>query len=270
MSLLNRTSIGTKVVLGFGLVVAVIAALGFTALRKFEALNSDVQHISEHDVTSMEYLAEMRTSMLNSRLALVREFYISTTLQERRAEDAKFRAVVEAFDKAEQGYARMGSGAEERGLYEAVAAAKATYLASAAKARDLVLDDRLAEAMPIYARETVPLAAPVDAALARVIASNVASARAGAKSAQADYGAGTVTVAVLLALGVLLAVAVGLVMVRTVAAPIRAMTAVMRRLADRDMGAQIEGVGRGDEIGAMAGAVQVFKDSMVTADRLAG
>ncbi|WP_419730728.1 hypothetical protein [Lichenicola sp.] len=45
------------------------------------------------------------------------------------------------------------------------------------------------------------------------------------------------------------------------------MTATMRALANRDMTAIIPGAGRGDEIGAMAAAVQVFKDSMPTALR---
>jgi methyl-accepting chemotaxis protein len=43
----------------------------------------------------------------------------------------------------------------------------------------------------------------------------------------------------------------------------------MRRLAERDLATEIVGVGRGDEIGAMATALQVFRDSMAQADRLA-
>ena len=43
----------------------------------------------------------------------------------------------------------------------------------------------------------------------------------------------------------------------------------MRRLAGRELTVEIVGSGRGDEIGAMAKAVQVFKDNMVQADRLA-
>ncbi len=56
---------------------------------------------------------------------------------------------------------------------------------------------------------------------------------------------------------------------RNIARPITAMTDAMRRLAERDMTAEIPGVGRGDEIGAMASAVQVFKENMIRADRLA-
>ena len=46
------------------------------------------------------------------------------------------------------------------------------------------------------------------------------------------------------------------------------MTVSMSQLARHDLTAVIAGAGRGDEIGEMANAVQVFKDSMIEADRL--
>ena len=46
------------------------------------------------------------------------------------------------------------------------------------------------------------------------------------------------------------------------------MTVSMSRLARHDLGTAIEGAGRHDEIGEMAKALQVFKDSMIEGDRL--
>jgi methyl-accepting chemotaxis protein len=78
----------------------------------------------------------------------------------------------------------------------------------------------------------------------------------------------------LLALAVLIAVAAasaGLVMMvrRRVCKPIVDLTARMSSLASGDLSSDIEGAARGDEIGAMASAVQVFKDNMIKADQLA-
>jgi methyl-accepting chemotaxis protein len=65
-------------------------------------------------------------------------------------------------------------------------------------------------------------------------------------------------------------VGAGILIVRwRIARPLLAMTGAMRRLAGHDLAVAIPGAGRGDEIGAMAGAVQVFRDSMLQADRLA-
>jgi methyl-accepting chemotaxis protein len=78
----------------------------------------------------------------------------------------------------------------------------------------------------------------------------------------------------LIALAGLVAVAVasvGLVTMvrRRVCKPIVELTASMSRLASGDVSEEIAGGERGDEIGAMAVAVRVFKDNMIKADRLA-
>jgi len=72
--------------------------------------------------------------------------------------------------------------------------------------------------------------------------------------------------AALLALG--LTVSGYLIAVRRVSAPIGAMTEAMRRLSDHDLTVAIPHAGRSDEIGGMARAVEVFRESMVRADTL--
>jgi methyl-accepting chemotaxis protein len=59
-----------------------------------------------------------------------------------------------------------------------------------------------------------------------------------------------------------------LIAARRISAPISAMTDAMRRLAAHDLSAETPGIGRGDEIGGMAAAVQVFKDNMIRTDAL--
>lgn len=66
-----------------------------------------------------------------------------------------------------------------------------------------------------------------------------------------------------------LALVLGWLLSRSIARPISAMTMDMARLAERDMTVEVPGQDRGDEIGGMARAVQVFKDNMIRADALA-
>ncbi|SHK40827.1 HAMP domain-containing protein, partial [Roseomonas rosea] len=74
--------------------------------------------------------------------------------------------------------------------------------------------------------------------------------------------------ALLMLLALSLGVAGLLIATRRISGSILGMTAAMRRLAERDMAVAIPGTGRGDEIGQMASAVTVFRDSMIEADRL--
>ena len=75
----------------------------------------------------------------------------------------------------------------------------------------------------------------------------------------------------LIGLVAVVAASVGLVaIVRSrVCRRIVGLTATMSRLAGGDVSAEVAGAERQDEIGAMAAAVQVFKDNMIKADRLA-
>jgi methyl-accepting chemotaxis protein len=88
----------------------------------------------------------------------------------------------------------------------------------------------------------------------------------------ANYSAARLSFLIALAalIAVVAASAALIVMVRRrVCNPIVELTAAMSRLASGDVSGEIAGAGRGDEIGAMAAAVGVFKDSMIEAERLA-
>jgi methyl-accepting chemotaxis protein len=72
----------------------------------------------------------------------------------------------------------------------------------------------------------------------------------------------------LLAAGLGLGAAIALLTSRAIAVPIQGMTTAMGKLAGGDNSTAIPGVGRADEVGEMADAVQVFKDNMIEAERL--
>jgi methyl-accepting chemotaxis protein len=73
-------------------------------------------------------------------------------------------------------------------------------------------------------------------------------------------------VAILLAAALI--VAVGYPIGRIASAPLRDMTAAMTELAEGDTSVEIPAMGRGDEVGDMAKAVQIFKDSAIERVRL--
>ena len=72
----------------------------------------------------------------------------------------------------------------------------------------------------------------------------------------------------LLCAALVLATVVTLAVARLISRPIAGMTGAMTALAGGDYSVEIPDTNRSDEIGSMAEAVQVFKQSMVDADRL--
>ncbi|MEA2963685.1 MAG: methyl-accepting chemotaxis protein, partial [Alphaproteobacteria bacterium] len=69
-------------------------------------------------------------------------------------------------------------------------------------------------------------------------------------------------------LSIVLVCALSLLIGRSISGAISSMVSAMTRLAGGDFRIVIPGLGRKDEIGEMAGAVEVFKNNMVEAERL--
>ena len=61
-----------------------------------------------------------------------------------------------------------------------------------------------------------------------------------------------------------------LLLSRSIVNPINAMTMAMRKISGGDTSTSIPALGRGDEVGAMAQSVKVFRDNMIEAERLRG
>jgi signal transduction histidine kinase len=69
------------------------------------------------------------------------------------------------------------------------------------------------------------------------------------------------------AASLIIAILMGVLLTRGIALPITRMTSVMTALAKGDSAVAVPAVGRNDEIGEMAAAVQVFKDNMIERQR---
>ena len=94
--------------------------------------------------------------------------------------------------------------------------------------------------------------------------------RADARQAQAANSLVQQLVIVLsvLAAGAAMSLGAAFLMARAIAGPVMGLTAVMTRLADKDTSVEIPNRDQKDEIGQMAGAVQIFKDNAIEQQRL--
>ena len=68
-------------------------------------------------------------------------------------------------------------------------------------------------------------------------------------------------------LSIALGILVGALIGRGIAQPVRSMTAAMRELAGGNVNVAVSETGRRDEVGQMAAAVEVFRESMVASQR---
>ncbi len=266
---LAALSIRTKILGAFAAILLVVAGLGTVSLTRLATLDDAVTQMAEDGVKSLQYLDTMRVSFATYRVVALRELALAEDPAERKAAHAREAELVQAYQDADRKYQPTIAPGEETRLYAEVTNTSAAFLALHAKVEELFDAGKFADARQLQLRDMASAAEKFDAALAALMDLNVRQAHDQAADAGALYQSGRWYVGGFLVLAALVAAFAGLFLVGSIAAPIRAMTEAMRRLAARDMLADIPARGRADEVGQMADAVQVFKDGLIEADRLA-
>ena len=178
---------------------------------------------------------------------------------------ASFKDVNERLDELTANTVDPGRFAQVKKLREAVT----SYEAKAAKLKDLTGNAAFAtpEGRQILS-EAETAAAAIDA-IAEPLSINYATAAKLLSDAALGKITAVINTAMILGVvSILAGIALAVVIARSIAKPIAAITESMRVLATGDTGAAIPGVGRKDEVGAMAAAVQIFRDNRIMSDKL--
>ncbi|MGJ5081213.1 methyl-accepting chemotaxis protein [Bradyrhizobium sp. HKCCYLS3013] len=200
---------------------------------------------------------------IDARLQLVR---IATwrflALRDTKSASA-FRAGV---DNVEQRLATLEGASPPAGVLAAIAPVKAS----------LALNKTAFEATAAAALKSEDIYAN---AIEPLIAKSIDTLKAAETGVNADYhasrtsaeGAIASTISLQMLVGaaaILFGCLVAFLIARSITGPLASMTRAMGRLASGDVAVEIPGRGARDEIGAMATAIQVFKDNMAETERL--
>jgi methyl-accepting chemotaxis protein len=121
----------------------------------------------------------------------------------------------------------------------------------------------VAEAQRIYNTTMSSGISAVLGALQTLVDREERASHASGEQAEATYDAAFVSTTILVGIATVLAAGAALALIVGVSRPLRRMTATMHTLSQGDTDLVVPGVGRGDEIGAMAASVQVFRDNIV-------
>lgn len=153
---------------------------------------------------------------------------------------------------------RLAALAKEVDLVHDVYWADFNRVAELLTERDKILAGTLTQIGPAIARDTEQMMTAIRADQIRV-----------GEESTAAIQTTLLVVAVVAVLAVLIGGVASVLMGRGISGPIIAMTKGMRLLAEGDKTVEIPAQHQTDEVGQMAKAVQVFKDNMITAERLA-
>jgi methyl-accepting chemotaxis protein len=182
-------------------------------------------------------------------------------------DDGQYRQTEDSLSALNQALKAIEPGVrdtEAKPLFDGIVARTATYtdafnriLAANKEANALILGSMPADAARV-------------AELAEAIRNSAAADQEQAESAirQAISFSRSVSL-VLMIIGLAAGIGLTALIGGMISKPIVGMTAAMRKLAGGDTGIDIPGIGRTDETGQMADALQVFKETRIAADRTA-
>jgi methyl-accepting chemotaxis protein len=266
--MLANIRIKYKITMGFAAVLICTIGLGVFAVQRLDAVNALGMGIRMDTLPSTQFVGRM--AQVGERYRSLQAGALLATTDAERKQTAGFMAQqLKIFSDTRTLYEPLISPGEERQHADAYAVAWAEYGRQSQALNALIQANKRDEAIDLYMGKMFETAKTFRDELLASVDVNVRIGQ-NAADASAELGA-SARMWILIVLGVmaLVCVAIGWAMVRGISAPISAMTSAMRRLAEKDVATAIPSVGRGDEIGDMAAAVQVFKDSMISADRLA-
>ncbi len=267
MNRFNNLSIRSKIIGAFALILIVTSGLGAFSLQRLSIVNDGATDVTENWLVATHALGAFSAATMRYRQVQGSIGLAPTPALVARETEHLEKDVLPQVNAALAEYAPTINPGEERELFDRVQPLWNAYLAENRNYLEVAQKDRKA-AGQLYIGEMKTGFNDFQAALNTLIEFQVKGARAETATIEATYRSAWDWIMAALAAAALLCVAAGLLIVTGVSTPIRKMTDAMGKLARHDLATEINGVGRKDEIGRMASAVQVFKDSMIEADRL--
>lgn len=268
MTFFNNLSIRAKVLGAFIVILVTADMLGIFALQRLGAVNDASAELRDSWVPSLRIIGQMSTH--SERIRANQNTYLMQTDDKGRENLGKvLQASIDMREKSWREYQPLITNGEERQLTEIMSSTWNDYMTKWQQVVALQKKGDLESMNKLYGGEMLQILGRYREAIAKDLELNAREGgRVATLSVQIYEAARYWIIGALIAVTAM-GIGVALLIVAGVAGPISAMTDAMKRLAGHDFKTQIVGVGRKDEIGAMAGAVQIFKDNMIEADRLA-
>ncbi|WP_020185624.1 methyl-accepting chemotaxis protein [Methylopila sp. 73B] len=265
--MLKTATIRRKLNLAFGGLVVLVAGLGGFALYELGQVNGAAEDLRTSRLPTTQILGKMQVVTLRLRInggrlisadtpALRDE--IAATLAKREGELAELQAQ----------YVGQTTTPAEKEAYVAFERGRAAYGRLQSEMNALATAGDVVGAQRMYNTTMSTASNAALAELQKLIDLNDAAAQQSGAAAQQAYAQATVATLIFVALAIVFAIGAAALLTLNVARPLRRMTDDMKRLAGGDLSVDVVGRDRGDEVGGMAQAVDVFKDGMIRARAL--
>ncbi len=250
-----------------GTIVATILVFSAMSLRSISTIGASTQEIGGYWFGRLLSAREVKGAFADLRLAYSRYAMVSSDA-EFQAEARPFGAAKEGLDTSITTYAAGTSTETGRALISDIKAAAQQYNERGAQYIELVRVGKREEARNMFQETMAPLAGKVNAEIEELVTFITDRAQDNVKQADATADTALLVTIIIAAFAVVVGLTGMYIAIARIANPIQKIIGSMRRLADGDVESAVPFADRRDEIGAMAAAVQIFRDNAIERIRL--
>jgi methyl-accepting chemotaxis protein len=263
--MLAKYSIRAKIITVVALLLVAMTGMGLLAARNMQAINADTVDITTNRLPSVRLLGGLRVAVVTYR-NVIREHMLSETLEEKLAAEKTLAMVVEANNKDRKNYEAVITSPEERAFYNQWSEIwdrykKGTDEVMALSRRDVGKIPH--DAHELNSKTVNKIGLEADDVLRKDIELNKAGADKVAKDAADNFSFSFAILAFILLAALLVGAIVSYLLIRDVSAGIASVIKPMQALGNGDLTAEVPHQGEKTEIGAMADALQVFKEALI-------
>jgi methyl-accepting chemotaxis protein len=261
---MNSVSIRAGLLSLFGLMTLLIGGLGYLSITKVSYINDNVTAFATHWFPARDMIGRINVG-LDQLKNLEAQHMVSASAEEMTALEQKILETKDKINKALRSIQKLDHDDVMDRAIQALQAKIASY--DSIQKRFIELSrkssDNTQETGKLYKGEMEAAFAEVTAIIDATRDRITESANKEAEKATSEYERGRFLSFVAIGFGLVLTVGAMAFAFYGVSRPIEQITLAMSALAKGDASASIPFADSRNEIGAMAGAVQIFKDNMV-------
>ncbi len=263
MQFFSNLKIGTKLMGGFALVLALAVVQSLVGSAKLSEVNNLSADMAGNWLPSVAYTNEINTDTSNLRVLQLEHVLAASEAEMARYEQGMAK-LLDGIEKKRAAYVPLISSPEERALYERFSAQWKAYLDHQPELLRLSHAQKQAEAQALLNGEAMKSFDGASESLDQLVALNRAGADAAQKQAEAAYSTARVLVfgalALMLGLGGFIGWWLSRNLARSVAQAQHVAEAIAQGRLDQPVPVQAEG---GDELAQLLRAMAAMQNSLV-------
>jgi len=258
---MSKLSIRSTLLGLFALMAVLIAGQGWFAVSRLANLNHETVEITDNWLPSVNAIRELAydTARYRNSIAL---HVLSTDDAAMAKLEKDIEARRHAVEEVQGRYAKLISSPEERAVFERFVAAWREHETMTAKVLETSRANRNEEARDLYGERQREVYGKAVDILDQLIKINLDGAAAAKSVSESVYTQSRALIIGVIAVAVMLAAGAGMLVLLRVIRPLVALIQPLESVAAGNFTVAVPGVGRKDEVGQIADAVQTMAQKM--------